>query len=80
MARPSTSWIPSPPVEIEASKLRTGMLVLDPDLNCALWAVDHRVKAARNSGSLSWMVEDFENGGHRTVTLSPSAVVPVAAR
>lgn len=67
-------------VEIQAAQLRTGMLVIDPELGCALWSVDHRVRSARNSGSVTWMVEDLENGGYKNVSLSPKAMIPVAVK
>lgn len=70
------------PVMVEAAKLRPGMVLLDPDLNTPAYAIDHRLRAQRGSGSTVWFVEDLEasTGRYRELVLSPRCLVPVAAR
>lgn len=68
------------PVLVRADRLRPGMVTLDPELNTPVWAIDHRVRATRNSGNVAWFVEDLEGSGYTVAHLYPSTLVPVAAR
>jgi hypothetical protein len=47
---------------VKATRLREGMVIMDPELGTpALW-LDHRTRSTRGSGSVSWYAHDLETG------------------
>jgi hypothetical protein len=66
-------------VEVPASKLRPGMVIVD-DLGCPIAAIDHRLRSTRNSGDVAWFVENLEGSGYRRMAIRPTALVTVAAQ
>jgi hypothetical protein len=65
-------------VELSPSQFRSGMVLVDPELGTAVYSLDHRVRAARNSGSVRWLVEDLEGSGWVERSFAPNVKVPVA--
>lgn len=66
-------------VMVPVSSLRAGMVLVDPDLRTAVYSLDHRLRAPRNSGSVVWFVEDLEEGGYTKASFGARVSVPVAA-
>lgn len=67
-------------VEVQAKKLREGMVVLDTDLLTPAFFLDHKNASARRSGSVTWFAHDLENGGFTEVVRHENKMVLVAAR
>jgi hypothetical protein len=51
-------------VEVKGANLREGMVIVD-ELGCPSAGLDHRIRAERNSGSVAFLVNDFDRGGYR---------------
>lgn len=69
-----------PAVTLRANQLRAGHLLLDPELGTPSYTIDHRTRAPRNSGQLTFLAFDHETNRYEQLMFSPAAEVPVAAR
>ena len=68
-----------PATTITASKLREGMVLLDPELGTpAVW-VDQRTKTQRSSGQISFNGHDLDTGGVRRYNIGERTQVAVMA-
>lgn len=67
-------------VQVQASKLRERMVLVDPTLGTPLFWIDHRMPAARNSGDAKFLVHNLETGRITTLSLGGRTLVPAMAR
>lgn len=65
--------------DLKATSLREGMVVMDRELGTPLLWLDHRVRAARNSGSVAFLVHDLETGRIETHHFHENTHVKVLA-
>lgn len=70
---------PLPAVQVPASALKPGMVLLDPDFMTPGASLDHKVRSARNSGQVSFLAFDYDRHNFDTVALTASTLVWVAA-
>lgn len=66
-------------IEVIARNLKDGMVLVDPELGTPAVGLDHRIRSTRNSGNVSFLVADLENGGWRDLHLTGSVTVKVMA-
>jgi hypothetical protein len=66
-------------VEVNASNLKAGMVLVDPELGTPAMGIDHKLRSTRNSGNVEFLVADLENGGWRNLSLFSNTVVSVIA-
>ncbi|AJA43758.1 hypothetical protein MILLY_86 [Mycobacterium phage Milly] len=66
-------------VEVKAANLKEGMVLVDPDLGTPAVGIDHRIRATRGTGNVSFLVADLDDGGWRDLHLRASLVVKVVA-
>jgi hypothetical protein len=65
--------------DILASSLRECMVLMDPELGTpAVW-LDHKVRATRSSGQVTWAAHDLETGRLVTINLRSTMKVSVLA-
>lgn len=68
-----------PTVEIAVRSLRSGMVLVDPDLHTPEAVIDHRNRSAPRSGSQRFLVLDLDRKRHTEVVLTTNATVLVMA-
>lgn len=66
-------------VAVRADKLRECMVLVDPDLGTPVYWLDHRTRAARNSGNVQWLAHNLETGRLEQVSFRASLALPVIA-
>lgn len=64
-------------VQVEAQKLKSGMLVLDPDLGTPWAYVDHRVRGGH--GDVTFYVHDLEERTYRKTSWRATTLLDVMA-
>lgn len=67
-------------VQVVASKLRAGMVLLDPDLKTPAASLDHKTRSVRGSGDVSFLAFDYDRRTLDTVTVHANTLVWVAAQ
>lgn len=67
-----------PGVQVLGSKLRAGMVLLDPELKTPAASLDHKVPSARGSGEVSFLALDYDRRALNTVSVHANALVWVA--
>lgn len=68
-----------PAARVAATRLREGMVLLDPDLGCpAVW-LDHRQRATPRSGEVRWLAHDLDTGRLTTVAVHRRTTLAVLA-
>jgi hypothetical protein len=66
--------------EVRGRDLKPGMVLLD-DLDTPAAAIDHRAgRADRRSGTIPFLIQDFETGGWKTHNVTPTQRYRVVAR
>lgn len=68
-----------PGVQIVASKLRAGMVLLDPELKTPGAVLDHKNRSARGSGNVEFLAYDYDRRNYVPVSLHANTLVWVAA-
>ena len=66
-------------VQVLGSALKPGMVLLDPDLMTPVVSLDKKVRSARNSGQVSFLVLDFDRKAYETVAVGANSMIWVAA-
>lgn len=66
-------------VEVRASDLKEGMVLVDPFLGTPLCGVDHKLPSPRNSGCVRLFCADLEDGGWCDRVILSSVMVKVIA-
>lgn len=66
-------------VQVAGSALKPGMVLLDPDLMTPAVSLDKKVRSARNSGEVSFLVFDLDGRTYDTVAVGANSMIWVAA-
>lgn len=66
-------------VELPATGLRPGMVLVDPELRTPAAAVDHRMRTIRGSGEVRYLVTNLDAPGWSEINLSARGTVLVMA-
>lgn len=66
-------------VQIAGSALKPGMVLLDPSLMTPAASLDKKVRSARSSGQVSFLVFDLDSRTFDTVSVGANSMVWVAA-
>lgn len=66
-------------IQVKGSALRAGMILVD-DLGCPAVALDHKVRAPRNSGAVAFLVNDLDVGGWSEHLFHANRSFPVVAK
>lgn len=70
---------PVPSTTVIGRRVQSGMVLLDPDFDTPECEVDHRMKAARNSGTARFLVFNFETRSYQEVEVFANTAIKVMA-
>ena len=69
-----------PAARVTATRLREGMVLLDPDLGTPAAWLDQRQRTAPRSGEVQWLAHDLATGRLTTIRLHRNTTVRTLAR
>jgi hypothetical protein len=65
---------------VKASALRSGMVLLDPELGTPEAVIDHKMRTQRGSGDVRFLVQSLDSGRYSEVNIFGHATVNVLAK
>lgn len=68
-----------PGVQVLGSKLRAGMVLLDPELKTPAASLDHKTRSVRGSGDVNFLALDYDRRTFGPVAVHANTLVWVAA-
>lgn len=66
-----------PVVEIRGSELRAGMVLVDAELETPIGEVDHKLRAVRGTGCVSFLLFDFDAKNWTTSSVRANGTIRV---
>lgn len=67
-------------IALAASKVRGGMVLVDPELGTPLYWIDSKARSTRNSGNAAFLVHNLETGRIENLSIFSSTTLPVMVK